>query len=727
MKNKINAINVATVMAVYQPNLKYLHEQIESILNQAHIETQLFIVVDSESKIGLEKQYETNKNVKFFYGSRKNVYGNFERAIHIALKNPACTHICFSDQDDYWFPEKISRLLNVSFSSNCALVHSNLYLGKSADLSLATDVWKSEKRQTRFNLMDLFIRNSVTGSSMLVTKELALAALPFPIQDKNNLKWHHDLWIALIAASTKKFGIAWVAEPLGIYRQHGQNVVGAVIGVYKPRTTLQAIIDYRARRQILFATKSRIEELNIKVERNLNLIASPFVSFLLGYRFIISALNRSPETTLTWYLFIASILNIPIALVRRLLLFKLKLFGKFTRFVAAMKIQNTMRELHGSISAVEPIKERVVFSKASAVAKIYIFLPTVRESSLFGGILTALNLGLCLAELGYSVTIVPTDIRTSQLNQKSTEELIKRAKGEVKNLDFKILPTSEILTISDKDLLIATAWWTMKSLQEIKERFPDINLGYLIQDFEPGFSPWGKRYAETLATYDGDFIPIMNTSLLQEFFRQNVNSHFKKAIVFAPEHIKVPAVKRNYKVQRPISIFFYARPSVERNMFQLGMEVLWLLGEWSTSNGIEIEVHLAGEKIPSLRIPGLNVVLHGKMKPTAYAELLQKIDIGISLMFSPHPSYVPFEIASAGAWSLSNSCFNKKPGLLGENIRLIRPIATELFSELVSMIKSVQSGKFPNPQKRDTNLGNTIIDASTELISRHLQNTSKNS
>ncbi len=110
--------------------------------------------------------------------------------------------------------------------------------------------------------------------------------------------------------------------------------------------------------------------------------------------------------------------------------------------------------------------------------------------------------------------------------------------------------------------------------------------------------------------------------------------------------------------------------------------------------------------------------MHGKMKQNDYVELLQKIDIGMSLMFSPHPSYVPLEIASAGAWSLSNSCFNKVKGSLGSGIILVPTDVEYLLSELKALVGLVQSNKFPLQQKDLKDLGVTIENASKSLINQ---------
>jgi hypothetical protein len=44
---------------------------------------------------------------------------------------------------------------------------------------------------------------------------------------------------------------------------------------------------------------------------------------------------------------------------------------------------------------------------------------------------------------------------------------------------------------------------------------------------------------------------------------------------------------------------------------------------------------------------------------TEYARFLHEYDVGLSLMYTPHPSLVPLEMAAAGMLVVTNTCLNK--------------------------------------------------------------------
>jgi hypothetical protein len=61
---------------------------------------------------------------------------------------------------------------------------------------------------------------------------------------------------------------------------------------------------------------------------------------------------------------------------------------------------------------------------------------------------------------------------------------------------------------------------------------------------------------------------------------------------------------------------------------------------------------------------GAALALLRRSEQGAYANLLRSYDVGLSLMYTPHPSLVPIEMASAGMLTVTNSFENKTPEAL---------------------------------------------------------------
>jgi hypothetical protein len=108
---------------------------------------------------------------------------------------------------------------------------------------------------------------------------------------------------------------------------------------------------------------------------------------------------------------------------------------------------------------------------------------------------------------------------------------------------------------------------------------------------------------------------------------------------------------------------FYARASyADRNLFHFGIEVI----ETAITRGIidltQWEVVLVGRDIPDLRLDDGRYApqRHENLSWTAYAELAGQTDLALCLMYTPHPSYPPFDFAASGAVVVTNRFGNKQ-------------------------------------------------------------------
>lgn len=142
-----------------------------------------------------------------------------------------------SDQDDVWFPEKAKKLLHCMQETLQkaekkgalpaevpVLVHSNLQVADSSLRVLSSDFFRYQKiSPERTALSQLLVQNNITGAAVLLNR----AFLPLLLR-RPEVCLMHDAWLGLLASA---FGtIAYVQEPLYLYRQHGMNDLGAEAG-----------------------------------------------------------------------------------------------------------------------------------------------------------------------------------------------------------------------------------------------------------------------------------------------------------------------------------------------------------------------------------------------------------------------------------------------------------------------------------------------------------------
>ncbi len=222
-------VQIGIVLATYNADRGYFQQQIESIKRQDFLHW-ICLVTDDGSAPDIQAgiQQAIADDARFvYYVQPQNLgaYHNFEYGLHYFWQRPDITHVAFSDQDDVWYPHKLTTLLRAIESQNALLAHSNLELIDGQGQRLHGSVWAYEQRRPEnLDAQLLLLRNSVTGCTVLIRRSLIPDLLPFPPQPNRN-SWYHDHWLALVAAH--RGAIAHVREPLVQYRQHGDNVVGA--------------------------------------------------------------------------------------------------------------------------------------------------------------------------------------------------------------------------------------------------------------------------------------------------------------------------------------------------------------------------------------------------------------------------------------------------------------------------------------------------------------------
>ena len=137
------------------------------------------------------------------------------------------------DQDDVWLDKKIEltydKMLTIENKADVpCLVYTELRVVDSELNTIADTMSGYQSLDCHKRTINQFIlQNSVTGCTMMVNR--ALRDKMLRITDIDNTIMH-DWWAALVAAQFGK--TAFIDEPTILYRQHGDNSLGA-LGINK--------------------------------------------------------------------------------------------------------------------------------------------------------------------------------------------------------------------------------------------------------------------------------------------------------------------------------------------------------------------------------------------------------------------------------------------------------------------------------------------------------------
>jgi hypothetical protein len=314
-----------------------------------------------------------------------------------------------------------------------------------------------------------------------------------------------------------------------------------------------------------------------------------------------------------------------------------------------------------------------------APPRVNLLLPTLDLTYFFGGYIAKLNLALRLVRAGLRVRLVTVDdcppLTDGLRRQLSAYEGLRGffEAVEVAHAYDRARPCE----VSPDDAFVASTWWTAHVAHQAAPQLGRRGFVYLIQEYEPFTFPMGTFAALARQSYDFAHYAVFSSESLREYFRREGIGVFaagpeagdRGSIAFQNAITAVGPVQRTDIADRtPRRLLFYARPEAHaaRNLFELGILALRLAvargsfpGPWEFAG---IGSGEGGREIALGRGHGL--WLGPRQSQGAYGEILRRHDVGLALMYTPHPSLVPIEMASAGMLVVTTSFANKTAAVL---------------------------------------------------------------
>jgi hypothetical protein len=220
--------SLAVCMATFEPDPALFRAQVESLRAQTDTDWVCVVSDDGSAPERLERiRAELGDDPRFLLSQapeRQGFYRNFERAMRLAPASARLIALC--DQDDRWHPDKLATLRTAI--GGAALVYSDQRLVDAGGRVLRETMWEG-RANNHDDLVSMLIANSITGAAMLMRREVAELALPFPDTPAHAF---HDAWLAAVALAAGD--VAYVDRPLYDYVQHRGAIFGAVTHGERP-------------------------------------------------------------------------------------------------------------------------------------------------------------------------------------------------------------------------------------------------------------------------------------------------------------------------------------------------------------------------------------------------------------------------------------------------------------------------------------------------------------
>ena len=222
---------IEILMAAYN-GAPYIREQIDSILSQTDTNWHLTISDDgsTDGTDAIIDEYVRRHpdKVQRVYSGRR--FGGAKDHFFWMTERCDADYIAYFDDDDTWKADKLEELRKAMQDAEerlgndtPLLVFSDQTVTDEKLNTLSPSLMRYQKQYfEHFDYRSILLQNVVTGGAMMINR--ALAGLALRCEDTSQVIMH-DWWMAAVAA---RFGqIVYIDKPLGAYRQHGHNSVGA--------------------------------------------------------------------------------------------------------------------------------------------------------------------------------------------------------------------------------------------------------------------------------------------------------------------------------------------------------------------------------------------------------------------------------------------------------------------------------------------------------------------
>ncbi len=301
---------------------------------------------------------------------------------------------------------------------------------------------------------------------------------------------------------------------------------------------------------------------------------------------------------------------------------------------------------------------------------INVFVPSLDPDIMFGGYIAFLHFLCRVAENGSRLRFIITEDEQSNRNW-FLNRIRKRWRDAFEHAEFFNAAKSDcpVIPSSPKDLCISYSAWTSHVASAFAKKLKIKKILFFIQEDERIFHDANSLHFLISEAYDLDHAAIFNSAALADSFRtsglgvfRHPNKH-SPFIVFEHAITNVRPDKKSMINKKGKKLFVYARPEnhAGRNLFEICILVLrrcvqegLIDDSWDIvgigTMGFEGKIDLGSN---------IELDLRSRIDQGQYENMLRSFDIGLSLMWAPHPGVIHFELASAGVVCVTNSHGNR--------------------------------------------------------------------
>ena len=200
---------------------KYLEEQLESLVKQEDIEISILVRDDgsTDSTHDILNRWQEKGLLRWYTGQNLKPAKSF---LQLLFDADEADYYAFCDQDDYWYPDKLSSAVNKLSSANDK---AGLYFSQTQLADKELNKIESVIIRPYITFGESLVYQFVGGCTMVLNRQLRDVIVKY----RPSFLSMHDVWVYDVALA---IGAEVIFDPIPhmLYRQHGGNVIGQGFG-----------------------------------------------------------------------------------------------------------------------------------------------------------------------------------------------------------------------------------------------------------------------------------------------------------------------------------------------------------------------------------------------------------------------------------------------------------------------------------------------------------------
>lgn len=218
---------ILVMMSTYNGE-HFLRTQLDCIFQQVRLEVYLLVRDDgsTDDTVNILNSYRQQyPQMEVLMGENIGVIRSYYKLLDYAVGNyVGFKYFAFSDQDDFWYPEKLIRAVEKNVNNADNFFYHSCYEIADKNMNVIT---QSLLERSTGTLGEAIVSNPTIGFSEVFSYSILKNAAKISNYKLENEHYYpyHDLWVYLVAQATKAT-IVFDGYCGAIYRQHGMNVIG---------------------------------------------------------------------------------------------------------------------------------------------------------------------------------------------------------------------------------------------------------------------------------------------------------------------------------------------------------------------------------------------------------------------------------------------------------------------------------------------------------------------